>query len=205
MTIAEIKIEALKMMFTSTATNLAAADIDEYYADELYAEKLYAMDGSIDRCFDRIKAERLQPKKSLVLTGLGTVGTYRTVYDLSTVSDYYAVDRVVFEDESGNYDASVEFIMEEKLMRVWNKTRTGEYRLIYYTELATSETLGDTGTVLLDADVARLIPYFVKGELYQDDEPNLAGESRNLFEQMLAALRTRTHSRQSKIKMVYKQ
>ena len=202
MKLGDIKIEALKLMFASYSNSMTITDMDDLYSNEDYADYLYAMNGSIDRAIDRIKAERLQTKKTLVLTG-GTVGTYRTAYDLSAITDYYAVDRVIYEDTNGTYEERIDYIIENDSLLLDNIDTSGEYRLIYYAEVDSATTMLDTAELSLKNDVARLIPYFIKGELFQEREPNLASESRNLFEQMLSALKIRSDNTQTKVKSVY--
>jgi hypothetical protein len=49
-------------------------------------------------------------------------------------------------------------------------------------------------------EVQYMLPYFVKGELYEEDEPNLAAQARNLFTQFLLNTRKPFANNQSKVK-----
>jgi len=59
----------------------------------------------------------------------------------------------------------------------------------------------DLDTLLfVPSDVQRMIPYFVKGELFEEDEPNMALQSRNLYIQYLMGLRKKFNKTQTKVK-----
>ena len=79
------------------------------------------------------------------------------------------------------------------------------YRVIYYPKLKTmDDTVQDTDEMWLPDNIARLIPYFIKGDLYQEEEPNLAADARNIFEACLDDLKAQTQSKQNYIYQVYR-
>ena len=78
MTLGEIKIEALKLMFTNMNDDIDAYNIAHYYDDENYRGYLYAMVGSINRCFSRIEDRKILPSR-----------TKRFKADEGVVSDKY--------------------------------------------------------------------------------------------------------------------
>lgn len=57
------------------------------------------------------------------------------------------------------------------------------YTVLYYPSIprVTSETDDNTELAIPDK-IATHIPYFVKGDLFRDDEPDEANEARNWFE-----------------------
>ena len=55
MTLGEIKIEALKLMFTNSQHDIAVSDLSNLYQDGNYGSYLVNMPGAINRAFDRIQ------------------------------------------------------------------------------------------------------------------------------------------------------
>ena len=52
-------------------------------------------------------------------------------------------------------------------------------------------------------EVADLIPYFIKSELYEEDEPKLAVQARNIFEAMLEDLKRDEYASQEAVINVF--
>jgi hypothetical protein len=57
-----------------------------------------------------------------------------------------------------------------------------------------------TDVTLIPEDVLRMVPYFIKGELYEEDEPNIAMQSRQMYVQYLMGLRKKFTKTQTKVK-----
>jgi hypothetical protein len=58
--------------------------------------------------------------------------------------------------------------------------------VITYSPNVMIEEKADEGSELdIPETLARIIPYFVKGELYELDEPNISANARNIFESAL--------------------
>ena len=55
----------------------------------------------------------------------------------------------------------------------------------------------------LTDELLALIPYFVKSELYEEDEPQMAAQARNIFEASLEALIPYEESKQTLVERVY--
>ena len=62
----------------------------------------------------------------------------------------------------------------------------------------------DTDDMWLPDYIARLIPYFIKSDLYQEEEPDLAAAARNLFEASLDDIKTQRQMNQSFVHQTYR-
>lgn len=62
----------------------------------------------------------------------------------------------------------------------------------------------DLDTLLIPAEVQRLIPYYVKGELYEEDEPTIAYQSKNTYVQFLLGLKKPFSRVGTKVKNPYR-
>ena len=112
MTIAEIKKEALKLMFTNQDNEIDESSISDLKLDDNYGDYLSNMYGCINRAIVRLKSKGVECDRGR-LTGA--------------------------EDE-------------------------------------------DNEELPIDPELCELIPYFIKGELYEEDNPQQASIARNYFE-----------------------
>ena len=201
MTLAEIKIQALKLMFASYEY-IVAENIADYYDDTNLNDYLYKMNDSINRCFDRLLSDELAPKKVVDLDDLTTEddGNYITL-DLTTITDFYEIDRVIYT-YNGYYESNCEYLLEGDTLFLTSKN--GTYKLVYTKTMPyIDDSVADTETIDLPNEVLRLIPYFIKGELYEEDDANLAANAMNIFEGRLLTLKKKSARHQTKMSDKY--
>ena len=119
MTIAEIKKEALKLMFTNQDNEIDSQLISELMGDDNYGDYLANMDGCINRAIVRLKSKGVE-----------------------------------FEGE-------------------WERLTPPAQEDI---------DIHNQKELPIDPELSELIPYFIKGELYEEDNPQQASIARNYFE-----------------------
>lgn len=195
MKLGDIKIEALKIMFVNYNTDLTIDELDNAMQDENYGSYLVNMPGAINRCFSVLEERRVLPVKSFTLSpsqGLAS-GSFIRFNLEEIIEDYFDIDRLVCERE-GNYDGNADFRMEGSIL-VLPLIDDEVYTVIYYPfiQRITSETDNEI-ELQIPNKIAAHIPYFIKGDLYRDDEPDEANEARNWFE---AAIQSILDSRQA--------
>lgn len=203
MKIGTIKAEALKLMYLTGSDTVEAEDIEMLESEENLRPYLFAMTGAINRCLSDIEARRILPTKTKRIEERegGSV-----VLSLSDITDFYDVERVSAA-VSGEYRGNVSFFTEGDSLIIPNADADAAYTLLYHpkisrlsgSELNTAELEG-----IPDA-VACLIPYYIKGELYREDEPNEAGEARNWYESGMALIRPVRDGVQDRVRNVYSQ
>ena len=184
MKLGEIKLEALRLMFTNVNEDLIIEQIDNYKDDESYGSYLANMPGSINRCFSLIEEKRVLPQKSHYLNHLdGTVsGKYIRFMLDDVIDDFFDIVRVICESSNGEYIGDYEYYKEGNTLVL--KYDTGANYIVVYSpkiERISSETSENTEINIPDG-IACEIPYFIKGDLFRDDEPDEAQEARNWFE-----------------------
>lgn len=203
MTIGEIKIEALKLMFVNYENDIDTDNLESYYGEANYGSYLVNMVGAINRAFDRIKQKKVLRNKTAVLTG-GTIGEYYTRYSIEDIADFYELERIIFEGLEGKYDGNIAYRMEgtDLLLKPLNEGE--EYRIVYKPTITRVTRLtADSTEIALPDEIAGLIPYFIKAELYQEDEPALAAQARNIFEAGLDEIKPPAESKQNRITRIY--
>lgn len=205
MKLGEIKIEALKLMFADYADDITIASLIDLASDENYGKILNNMPGAINRCYSRLEERSVVPTKKITLDNdNGTIANGRIRFDLSTIADFGKVDRVVYESAE-EYDGNCPFNMETNSIMVLPK-KEGDYVLIY-SPILTRITSGSDNDSEIDLPdkIACLIPYYIKGDLYTEDEPGVAAEARNLFEASLDDMTTVVKTKQSKVNCIFSQ
>lgn len=190
MKLGELKIQALKLMFANGADDIGVDTLPELMGSERYAPYLSAICGSLNRCFADLENKRILPLKRVTLTlsdgacGFWCCDTEKAAPDCGTV------ERVVYCNSDGVYEPYTDCHAEGSTLVFPKRGCDNEcYTLLYRPRLPRVFPYTDNGTELAIPDnVAEFIPYFLKSELFREDEVNEAAEARNIYEQQLAAV-----------------
>lgn len=205
----DIKIEALKLMFVNMGDDITIDKLETYEQDDTYNAYLVNMPGSINRCFSALESKGVLPSKSKTLTALEGVASGAFIrFDLpSTIDNYCDIDRVVSETADGEYCGDCDYQIEgDTLVLERFDDEDITYTVLYRPTIPRVELLTDNEwEVPIPENIVALIPYFVKGDLYRDDEPNEASEARNWFESGIEEILLRKTNKVSRIKTVYSQ
>lgn len=178
MTLGEIKIESLRLMFAGNlGYGLNEDGLNALLSDDNYNVYLYAMTGAINRCFADLESKGATPIESMVLRRDHLTDG---VFDLTKIKEYSSLDSVT--DKDGR---NVEFVKKGKYLYPPPLLSDEDYCVIYYHVglPRIGEGTGNSEQIILPDELARLIPYFIKGEVYREEDPNEAGEARNWYEQ----------------------
>ena len=204
MTLAELKIECLRIIFANADEILYPDRLSEYETDEQYRDYLANMTGAINRCFSTLENKRVLPVKTFLIESSSVVASRRIRIDMKqAVSDFFDIDRVIGESDY-TYKSNVDFWMAGDLLIVPNENL--DYTVLYYPTLPRikSTTSGDMEIPVPD-NIAAYIPYYVKGDIYREDEPNEAAEARNWFEQAISELEGKREQYQGTVESIYSQ
>ena len=202
MKLGEIKIEALKLMFVNYNIDFNIEELPNLALDENYGSYLVNMPGAINRCFASIEEKGVLPVKTYILNkNEGLASDYYMRFDLpSIIDDYFDVERIVCEPKSGEYIGDYEYFREGNVLVIQNFSEGDKYILLYRPKINRIDSLTeDIEEINIPDNIAVNIPYFIKGDLYRDDEPNEASEARNWYE---AAMDSLLNSRANKISRV---
>lgn len=203
MKLGTVKTEALKLMFINYAKEIDAEDIPDLMADDNYSSYLVNMDGAIRRGIDRIVNAGKLPTKSVVLENGEQVGSMHYRFDLTKIPDFSSVVRVTGE-EWGEYKANFPFQSESYgVVLVRTNDSQAVFRMIYRPKAPDITGLENIDELPIPNELANILPYFIKADLYEEDEPQLSSSARNQFEQYLAAIDTKDKSIQTHVKAVY--
>lgn len=205
----DIKIEALKLMFINMGDDITVDKLDTYAQDDTYSGYLVNMPGSVNRCFSVLESRGVLPPESKTLTASDGVASGAFIrFNLpSLIENFYNIDRVVSETSDGEYCGDCDYQTEgDTLVLERYDDEDITYTVLYRPTIPRVESLTDDDwEIPVPENIAALIPYFVKGDLYRDDEPNEASEARNWFEAGIEEILLRKTNKVSRVKTIYSQ
>ena len=191
MKLGEVKLEALRIMNINNDNPLFLENIETIYGEKRYAKFLNNMLNAINKAIDIINHKKVLPKNSIELSKiLINESKLNNRFDLTKIDDYFAIDKIVYENNF-NYYPKVSFEKEGNKIVISNKYNPIYLNMIYFSKVpSVSDDLSDNEEIpYLKDEFARLIPYYIKFELYQEDEPNLALTAKNTFDNGIESLR----------------
>ena len=207
MTLGEIKLEALRIMFVDAITLFEKNDALESLEEETECKDYLAgMPGAINRCFANLESRDILPQKRAVLSDFpGEKFGGRIRYVLSEfIPDFFKIERIVKENQRGGYDSSVDYSKEGDTLVIAECEEDERYIIIYRPKLQRVTALTDNETeIQLPDNIAALVPYFIKSELYRIDEPDEAQEARNWYEAGITEIAFENDTVQGRVKSVY--
>jgi hypothetical protein len=231
MTVKEVKLQSLRLMFADTDVEFSVAEYDAgtLMANANTREKLIRMTDSIARGIDVYNIAMEQETGAIDLTLFSNVLSGNTIYyntiditsqttiqyptrvDVFLYETINNVTTLVRQDNQINftYDALNrkiyfldinyakyynEYDIYNIVFKVWYKVR--KLNLIQGTH--TDETNLDTLNV--PQDVQRMLPYYVKGELYEEDEAAIAQQSKQEYIRFINGISRPFNVVQTKVK-----
>ena len=204
MKLGEIKIEALKLMFVSYNKDYGIDYLPNLKVDENCGSYLVNMPGSINRCFSVIEEKRVLPSRTYKIDDVDTSG-YFARFSLSSIPDFFDIVRITRESRRG-YNGNVPYQREGNDLLLSDYDGEAVYRVIYKPSIARVTSLTDEYTdVGIPDKIASFIPYFIKGDLFREDEPNEASEARNWFEQAMDSISEPIVNSVDRVSTVYSQ
>lgn len=181
----EIKLEALRIMNINTNTNLVLDNFYLYLNEPKFQKYLSNMDNSINRAIDLINYQKVLDLKSKKLIDLKYEIKDKVIeIDLSSVDDFYEIEYVILKNKSElKY---IEFFLVGDKILLNNEFDIDNVDIIYQPKLnEISLNTSYDEEVLIPNNLARVIPYYIKFDLYQEDEPVLANNSLSIFQKAL--------------------
>ena len=203
MKVGDIKVAAIKLMFTNYSFDFGIDNLQSLLSDENYGSYIVNMNESIARAIDRIENACVIPTKRFEINIDECETSNRYIhFDTNKLEDLYVIDRITAEYLNGDYCGNVGYELEGDVLVLPKANAT--YTIIYYPTIPTiDEKVADEQEFWIPDRIARLIPYFIKGDLYQEEEPALAADARNTFEACLEDLKKPIASKQDYVDKVY--
>ncbi len=188
MLLGDVKLEALRVMFINMDKTITSDNLPDLYKDSVYAMYLSNMTGAINRALDRIISAKVLPMEYKVLVKSdGEILGDRTIFDLNAkIDDFYDLVSIdmVHADKYAENVAFVQITNNKVILKVDDRAKI---LVVYNPKISHVDALQDSATLDLPDEIANLIPYYIKSDLYQEDNASLANDARNKFEAGLAS------------------
>lgn len=171
--------------------------VNGVYSESNIREYLIGMDDSILRAIDRMRVLSKLPSKIKVLDKVNENDYYSIpICDIVGVGEVVSVKKRI-----GNEIECIPFaIMEGNIYLYLEKD------VVYYVEylVAIDPPIDDNADIPIPDELARIIPYYIKADLYEEEEPGLAAQSRNIFESYLDEYRCGTDTSTQGVRVIYR-
>ena len=211
MTYGQIIAEILRLVFASGGAIMGEGTeaVARMKNDPRYADYIDRIPGAFNRALADLEAKRVIPWKSrrLALSDGEKLGGARA-FELSLlIPDCYEVEKVgAWESYSGTRELFLveDYELDGDELIIYGGTYAEAYVVKYTPSLPrmTADTDVDAEISLPEA-LASAIPYFIKGDLYEAEEPGEAAKARNLYEQMTAGYHPPNRQTQTRVVRVY--
>ena len=203
MKVGDIKVAAIKLMFANYGFDFDIDNLETLINDENYGSYIVNMNESIARAIDRIENACVVPTKRFEINIDDCESSKRHIYfDTTKIENLFAIDRITAEHFNGDYCGNVGYELEGNIVVL--PKANAVYTIIYYPTIPTiDKKIGNYDEFWVPDRIARLIPYFIKGDLFQEEEPNLAADARNTFEACLDDLKKPITSKQDYVDRFY--
>ena len=201
----ELKLLTLQIMFSNDAATLSVDDSNETY--------LNAMPGVANAAILQVVQVGLPVRKKFTvvlsgdvtesITGNGslTLPVGNVLYKIPVADycpDFRALDPgQIYLERYGEYALADDWTMENEDTFVIRGDAAGTYTL-YYLALPAALTAdtADDADLGVPEEIARILPLYMAGELYKDDDISMAVQYRNEFEDALTKLQYDRQRRQ---------
>lgn len=157
---------------------------------------LSRINGCIQRAFDRIIAVGGLEESCILLEEVETSGMVQ--YDISKLLKGGTFK--CFKSLKGGYSSLLPYAKVNNQCFLYRTKGDCAY-LVYYEDIG--DPSNDSDEINLPDRYIRIIPYYVKGELIEDEEPLLSASSKNTFEGLLSELSTQSECTFNKVKSIY--
>lgn len=179
----ELKIECLMIMDVD-ADDIGMDNLETYEGNESYSDLIRKMPGAINRGLDRMATLKKLPIKEHILTNGVNEGAY-IVFNMKDVPNFRSVKRISFLSGDRLIN-NIDFLYEGKSIIIPNNYTDGKLKLYYYPSApAVSREMGNDEEINIPDELARLLPYYVKSDIWESEEPAIASQARNKFESAL--------------------
>lgn len=187
----DIKKDALRLMGVIPDT------VENEYDTSNIRAYILGMNNSIMRAIDRMKSLSLIPPKTLELPKVKKNNYY--YFWISELKISKNILRIV-KIESLKL-VEVDYIILNNKISVYLE-KDESYMIEYLPEF--NSNFDDSDEIEVPDELARLIPYFIKADLYEEEEPALSASARNMFEGYLSEYIIGRDITQRTVKAVHK-
>ena len=172
MKLGEIKLEALVLMNIINESKFDISKLNDYLNENKYKKYLLNMYHSITQAIDIINNRNVLKEKIFDIKSL-EYKKYNTYISLTLdqIKDFKKIKKIVY---LGDSIEELKYQVLANILVIYTTQNLENIKIVYYPKIISFENLIDTDELPISNDLARVIPYYIKYDLYQEDEPNLS-------------------------------
>lgn len=175
-------------------------DSQEISGKEEYADRVLPIIESINRAFHRLGQLKKLPSKTYVVNyDVNRKGNTITLMDDATNNFYISkisnIKNVLKKDRDGNVETNTSYFVDGNIIILPQLNYGESYTIIYqptYEDISV-DTL-DTSIIDYPEYVLQCIPYYVKADVYQEDNASISVLERNTFEAYASQIPSRNET-----------
>jgi hypothetical protein len=196
MKLIDIKVSALKLMHAgeifADEQNIMASENGKQYNE---------MGDSINRAINIINTSDILPAKTMRVSAVATEN--KDFVRVNLTESKRSIESIYYENGNSIEVWQARLWLDDKTL-ILDGQKEGEYIITYKyaVDFITNNTPNNAEIDLPDK-VALLIPYFVKSEVYEEDEPSASQNALQLFRDGINALKI-AKPNPTQVKVVYK-
>lgn len=200
----QLIVNCIKMLAENMGT-----DIDPTIVSSLdeYKDRTTVIIPSINRAFHRLENLKKLPNLTKIVSYDQTKLNYELDLTSEDYNDIYIIKKIVYVDRHGDYIDFTNYYLNEGLL-ILPKLEYNERYIIQYQpkfkDLKETDEIDsfDTDIINYPETITSIIPYYVKAELSEEDNAQLAVLAMNRFENYAKSLPTQEY-KNAKIIDVY--
>ena len=201
MKLGEIKLEALVLMNIISDGKLQLEKMSDYLNENKYKKYLLSMDQSINRAIDIINTRNVLKEKILDLKNLDyKINVNNVILTLNQINDFKKIKKII---KIGDCVENLKFETISDNLIIYTNIGYDDIKIVYYPKIVSFENLNDNDELPISNELARIIPYYVKYDLYQEDEPSLSMMAKTVFDSLILEYEIEELGEESEIQKVY--
>lgn len=211
MTYGQMIAEVLRLTFASGGAIVGegAEAVERMRNDHRYVDYIDKIPGAFNRALADLEAKKMIPWKARQLAlaeGQGRGGA--KAYKLAEIApDLYEIEKVgAWNAGRGTRELLLveDYEYDSEELIIYGGAYADAFVLQYTPRLERMTAATDAeAQISLPEALASAIPYFIKGDLYEAEEPGEAAKARNIYEQMVGAYLPPQHQVQGRVVRVY--
>lgn len=195
MTWGDIQLESLKKMFLNK-DDLSIENLPVYKTDKKYKTYLYAMPQAVNEAINIIVNVTDKP----IVDSKEYKKEEGSQFLLKSLDNFKNIREIIADKDPINYT-----IINDELLIIknWNNSNTITIYYEKYPELITKETQ-DNYKIPLSTQQLLLLPLYIAGELYKDDDIQIATIYMNEFETNLSIISNKKTNLTNQVQTIYR-
>ncbi|MBQ7308318.1 MAG: hypothetical protein IJW82_07325, partial [Clostridia bacterium] len=128
------------------------------------------------------------------------INVNNVILTLNQINDFKKIKKII---KIGYCVENLKFETISDNLIIYTNIGYDDIKIVYYPKIVSFENLNDNDELPISNELARIIPYYVKYDLYQEDEPSLSMMAKTVFDSLILEYEIEELGEESEIQKVY--